>query len=110
MRIKIFCAMLVALFFAIPICAGDLPDYTVTVDSEIPSMKLSLDCVIQKPVDKEVLKELAADVYKKYKGKKYKNVFIMWYLPNYKIGNGAWATTNYMDGNFLVNIMALQGE
>lgn len=110
MRIKILWVMLFTLFFVMPVCAGDLPDYTATVDSEIPGMKLSLDCVIQQPVEKEELKKLADEVYTKYKGKSYKNVFIMWYLPSYKIGNGAWATTNYMDGNFIISIMALQGE
>lgn len=110
MKIKIAIALMLMIFCGSMAMGAEVPEYEAKIDSQIPGIKLSIDCVIQAPVSKEVLQKLAADVYKKFKGKKYKNVFIMWYLPHYKINNGAWGTTNYIDGNLTTSILALQGE
>lgn len=106
-RKSIFCLMAV-LALATLCVAADLPGYDAKIAGKIPGMKLSIDCVIQQPVEEPVLKELAEKVYNENGGKDFKNVFIMWYLPHYKIGSGAWATTNFNDGKMNMSVLKLQ--
>lgn len=87
-----------------------VPHYVAKIESDMPSIKLSLDCTIDAPVDTATLEKLARELFAKHKGKKYERVFMMWYLPHYKPGSGAWAVSNFENGKLTeVKIMALQG-
>ena len=102
-------AVLMMLLLSPALRAQNLPAYEAVVADEISGQKLSLDCVIAAPVDEATLQALAQKVYDDYQGDNYKNVFIMWYLPNYEIGVGAWGLSNFQNGDWDVRIMALQG-
>lgn len=110
--IKLFaCLTLAIALIATPALAQDLPSYEAVITDQVPNNKLSLDCTITEPVDKDKLRALAEKVYADHNGKSYKNVFIMWYLPHYEKGAGAWGITNFTGGGSVpdVSIMALQG-
>lgn len=81
--------------FAAPILAdaADAPTVKAKVMQTIPGTKLSLDCILSAPVNMSTLKKMADEIYMKHDGPSYENVFIMWYLPSYKIGAGAWGTS-----------------
>ena len=98
-----------AMIFTASVCfADEVPSYNCKVANKINNMKLSLDCVISNKVEKNELIKLGNEVYNNNNGKNYKNVFIMWYLPYYKIGSGAWGTTNFVNGNLECSILSLQ--
>ena len=87
-----------------------VPHYLAKVASDMPGIKLSLDCTIDAPVDEAALEKLARDLFAKHKGKTYERVFMMWYLPHYKPGSGAWAVSNFEKGKLTeLRIYALQG-
>ncbi|WP_300858109.1 hypothetical protein [uncultured Desulfovibrio sp.] len=88
---------------------GNLPADKATVVSKVPGMKLSIDCVLQAPVDEAMLATLGRKVFEENGGNGFQNVFIMWYPPHHKIGNGAWGTTNFENGKPTVRILQLQG-
>jgi len=88
---------------------GPLPEFKLNQTSSIPGIKISFDCILQNPVSKPMLKRLYDKISQDYGADSYKRVFIMWYLPHYKIGAGAWATTNSVDGKVEVRILKLQG-
>lgn len=116
----VFIVMIVA-YFLIPdqnettsapqeqIAAIELPAYRILHEEKLADIKLSLDMELAKPVDEATLRALGEKVYKDNKGSSYKNVFIMWYLPHYKVGAGAWGITNFTGTTPQVSIMALQG-
>lgn len=109
--IKKFLFCLFSIVFCASLCmAADLPGYQEQVVDQMPGLKLSIDCILAEPVDEATLRALGEKVYKDNKGSNYKNVFIMWYLPHYKVGAGAWGITNFTGPTPQVRIMALQGE
>lgn len=108
MQKKAYFLFLITIFIASISFA--VPDYQARVAGVVPDTRLSIDCIIEQPVTREVLEQLAAEVYKTYNGQNFQNVFMMWYLPSYKIGSGAWATTNYNAGKLTVSIPKLQRE
>lgn len=61
----------------------------------VPTIKLSVDIILSKRINETELEKLGKQIYKKYNGKKYKNVFIEYLLPNMTEGNGAYATTHF---------------
>ena len=85
-----------------------LPKYTIKQDHAIPNMKISFECMLDKPVDKATLTRLFDDIAKKYHTKDYQNCFVIWMLPHYKPGHGAWATTHRRGGELEVSILASQ--
>ena len=87
-----------------------LPEVKVTIGDVIPGMKFSADCLIQKQVDAETLEKMAAKVYTDNKADQYENVFVLWWLPHYTKGAGAWASTNRngKDGKMVVKITRMQ--
>lgn len=96
--------------FAAPCLAAEaVPAFDVQSVRKVPGMKLSLDCVLAEPVDEATLRALGQKAYDLHKGKSYKSVFIMWYLPKYTIGAGAWGITNCVNGGWDVRVVALQG-
>ena len=89
--------------------AAELPSHTSKITANVKGMKLSIDCVLSEGVDAATLEALGKKVYEENNGASYENVFIMWYLPHYKIGAGAWGTTNFQNGKINVRILRLQG-
>ena len=85
-----------------------LPKYTIKQDHTIPKIKISFECMLDKPVDESTLIKLFDDIAKKYHTADYQNCFIIWMLPHYKPGHGAWATTHRTGRDFKVSILASQ--
>jgi len=75
----------------------------------IPKIKLSIDVVLKKRVNEQILKELAPLLHKKYNGDKYQNVFIEYFLIGMIKGNGAYATTHYTP-NLEMRLYGLSNE
>ena len=69
-------------------------DYSIVEKTSLPGVKLSIDIRLSKKVDKDFLREFALFLKNSDKGK-YKNIFICYYLPDMKVGSGAWATTHF---------------
>lgn len=107
-RVLVLCLAVFCLY-ALPALAEPLPKYQLSVVQDIKGQKLSLDCTLAEPVDEATLRALGEKAYAENNGKKYQNVFIMWYLPHYQKGAGAWGITNFSGKNITVRIMALQG-
>lgn len=103
-----FCLLSIVLSTSLCLAAAP-PAYQARIASQTPGQKLSIDCVLNAPVDEATLRTLGERVYKDHRGSSYKNVFIMWYLPQYKIGAGVWGITNFIGSTPQVRIMALQG-
>lgn len=107
--IRIFALVLaMALCLAQVATAADLPAYQVKVTSKMGTMKMAIDGFLQAPVDEATLKAVAEKAYRENGGPSFERVFIMWYLPHYKVGAGAWATTNVAGGTMDVKILRLQ--
>ncbi|MDL2316485.1 hypothetical protein LJC59_05325 [Desulfovibrio sp. OttesenSCG-928-A18] len=87
---------------------AELPAYRVEIEDAIPGNKLSLECVLAEAVSLETLRALGERVYADYKGPAYKKVYIIWYIPGYRKGAGAWGVTHRVDGKWEVGISALQ--
>lgn len=62
----------------------------------IPNIKLSIDVIIKSRLDKSEITELANEIYDKYDGHTYDNVFIEYTLPGMIYGNGIYATSHFM--------------
>lgn len=73
-------------------------DYTVAAMQKMPPHKMSMTIDIFKPVNADVLRATAEDLYNGYNGKRYERVFMLWYLPDMEKGAGAWASTNFEPG------------
>ena len=85
-----------------------LPKFDVKQQHTIPGIKISFDCFLEKPVSRTMLQRLYEKMRQDYGTDAYENVFIMWYLPHYKVGAGAWATTNCQKGKADISIRAMQ--
>lgn len=69
-------------------------EYSVIEKTSLSGVKLSIDIRLSKKVDNDFLKEFALFLKNSDKGK-YKNIFMCYYLPDMKVGSGAWATTHF---------------
>ena len=76
--------------------AGNDKNYTYSVISgnEYKNYKRSIDVRLNKKVSKQDLRSIAEKL-KKSEKKKYERIFIAYYLPNMKVGSGAWATSHF---------------
>lgn len=70
-------------------------DFKLYENHIIPNLKYSSDIVLEKKLTREELEDLAYYFYRKKDLGKYKNSFLVYYLPNMKIGNGGWASTHF---------------
>ena len=69
-------------------------DYSI-VDSDIrPGIKRGLDVRIDKKLSEDELRRLAFEI-RDSDPNTYKRTFICYYLPDMKVGAGAWATTHF---------------
>lgn len=68
--------------------------YSVISENEYKNYKHSIDVRLNKKVSKKALRSIAEKL-KKLERKKYDRTFIAYYLPNMKVGSGAWATTHF---------------
>ena len=85
-----------------------LPEFSVKQQHTIPGIKISFDCFLDKPVSRTMLMRLYEKMRQDYGTDAYENVFIMWYLPHYKVGSGAWGVTNCQKGKVNISIRAMQ--
>jgi hypothetical protein len=68
--------------------------YTVINTDVIPGIKRSLDVRLSRKVEEDVLRSIAINL-KKDDPKRYERTFIVYYLPDMKVGAGGWATTHF---------------
>ncbi|WP_339719691.1 hypothetical protein [Marinomonas primoryensis] len=82
--------------------------YSIISDNEFRDVKRSIDVRLDGKVSVEVLRTIARK-FKNMERKKYERIFISYYLPNMKVGAGAWATTHF-DPELEVKILGLTAE
>ena len=68
--------------------------YEIINSSVIPGIKRTLNLRLNQKVSKEVLRSIAYQL-KNMDQNEYERTFILYYLPNMKVGTGAWATTHF---------------
>jgi len=73
----------------------DYIDFSIIKKEEIYSEKLSLDIRLYKEYKKSELRKFAYYIKNDFAKKAYKRIFITYYLPGMKVGNGAWATSHF---------------
>ena len=69
--------------------------YKILNKEEFLDYKLSFDIEIPDKISADKIKKIANKIYKKYKGVKYRKVFICYYLPGMLLNAGAWATSHF---------------
>jgi hypothetical protein len=82
--------------------------YTIISSDTYLDWKRSLDVRLNKKVSEETLRAIALKL-KSADSKKYESTFICYYLPDMKVGAGAWATTHF-DPDLKVRIQGLTAE
>ena len=82
--------------------------YSIISDNEFRDVKRSIDVRLDRKVSVEALRMIARKL-KNMERKKYERTFIAYYLPNMKVGAGAWATTHF-DPQLEVKILGLTAE
>lgn len=88
-----------------------IPDdvkYSIISETEFRHFKHSIEVRLNKKVPERVLRTMAAEL-KGLERKNYERTFIAYYLPEMKVGSGAWATTHY-DPDLDVQILGLTVE
>lgn len=75
----------------------------------IDNIKYSANIILERRLTEKELIDLADYIYRNENIRKYQRGFLSYYLPNMKIGNGAWATTHY-NLNLKVIIFGLKVE
>ena len=78
--------------------------FTIENKSSFRQVKASLDIRLKKAVDKQKITAIAQKLRKNNKG--YERLFICYYLPDMKIGSGAWATSHF-NPDLKVNILGM---
>lgn len=88
-----------------------IPDdvsYSIINSSTLAGIKHSLDVRLNKKVSEETLRSLALKL-KSQDARNYERIFICYYLPDMKVGAGAWATTHF-DPDLEVRILGLTAK
>lgn len=62
-------------------------------DQNVNLEKTNINILINKKVDKTILKVIAEKLKSERSG--FKNLWIFYYLPNMKVGSGSWATSHF---------------
>ncbi len=83
-------------------------NYTIAKRDAFGDEKLSLDIILKNKVSEEQLRQFALTL-KNNERKKYKRIFMGWYLPEMEIGAGAWATTHF-NPNLEVKILGVTAK
>ena len=82
--------------------------YTIINTDVIPGIKRSLDVRLNRKVQEDVLRSIAREL-KKADRNRYERTFIVYYLPEMKVGAGGWATTHF-NPDLEVNILGLTAK
>ncbi|MCH7702181.1 MAG: hypothetical protein IID37_10880 [Planctomycetes bacterium] len=85
-----------------------IPDdvsYSIIDSTTMPGIKRSLDVRLNKKVSERTLRALALKL-KSQDSRNYERTFIVYYLPDMKVGAGAWATTHF-DPDLEVRVLGL---
>ena len=82
--------------------------YSIITDKSFRDVKRSITVRLDKKVSEEVLRTIAWKL-KNTGHKKYERTFIVYYLPDMKVGAGAWATS-FFDPGLEVEILGLTAE
>lgn len=82
--------------------------YTIIETHKIPGIKRSLDVRLNRRVSEGVLRSIAMEL-KSSDPATYERTFIVYLLPDMKVGAGAWATTHF-NPNLEVRILGLTVE
>ena len=69
-------------------------DYSIIKIETIPGIKASIDVRLKREFYKSEIEELAY-ILKNQLNQDYENIFICYYMPGMKVGNGAWATSHF---------------
>lgn len=69
-------------------------NYTIAKRDAFGDEKLSLDIILKNKVSEEELRQFAVTL-KNNERKKYKRIYILWYLQEIEKGGGAWAATHF---------------
>lgn len=95
----------IASFSTIPAFAESFlgTKYTIIEKSNLGNIKGSIDIRLDKKVTKDFLQKFALEL-RKNESKKYKSLFITYYLPGMTPGSGAWATSHFTP-NLVVEIL-----
>jgi len=82
--------------------------YTIINEEKFLNIKTSLDIRLKSEVNKETIKKIAHELRKDGR-RNYQRVFINYYLPGMKVGEGAYALSHF-NPNLEVQIMGLTKE
>jgi len=82
--------------------------YSIISEHKVPNIKRSLEVRLNKKVSSHILEAIAHELKQSDKNT-YKNTFILYYLPDMKIGAGAWASTHF-NPDLKVKILGLTKE
>ncbi len=84
------------------------PNYTIIQEDKIKGIKYSVDLEIAK----EIYEYEIVGIFNAIKGRNqgYERYFVHFYLPDMKVGSGAWATANYSSGELKVSILGLTAK
>lgn len=79
--------------------------YSIISDNSYRDVKRSIDVRLEQKVSEEALRAIAMKL-KSIERVKYERTFIAYYLPDMKVGAGAWATSHF-DPSMEVRILGL---
>ena len=82
--------------------------YSIIDTKVVPGVKRSLDVRLNRKVTEDVLRSIALQL-KSQDPKEYERTFITYYLPDMKLGAGAWATTHF-NPDLDIRILGLTAE
>lgn len=79
--------------------------YSIISENEFKNDRHTIDVRLGRKVSEQELRSIAMEIMKAQK-KTYDRTFIAYYLPDMKVGSGAWATTHF-DPDVEVKILGL---
>lgn len=82
--------------------------YSIIKTDTLRGIKRSLEIRLNRKVSEEVLRSIALEL-KRQDPRKYERTFIAYYLPDMKMGAGAWATTHF-NPDLKIEILGLTVE
>lgn len=80
-----------------------LPPRYCAVTAEKPAQDLLVQCVLEGPVDEEILTAMSGDVYRELDGQRFQILIIDWDFDVEHVDNAPWAVTIFQ-GNILDHI------
>ena len=90
---KIFIYLILGILFS---CgnSNSTKNFTIIKENRNANFKkTNIEIRLDEEINEEELKNIALKLKKERSG--FENLWIFYYLPNHKVGNGAWATTHF---------------